>query len=101
MVALSQAIRGKTIGSTKPNYERDRILERAVGECRTVDMNIGGVGVTYLVDTGSNVSTITEGFFREHLSGDDEDLLPTDTWLKITAANGLGYSLPRLHRVGN
>lgn len=42
-----------------------------------------------LLDTGSQVSTITEHFFKEHLAGEDKDMLPTSGWLRITAANGL------------
>ncbi|XP_058632049.1 uncharacterized protein LOC131540807 [Onychostoma macrolepis] len=37
----------------------------------------------------SQVSTISESFFQQHLGGDDEDMLSTAGWLKITAANGL------------
>ena len=32
---------------------------------------------------------MSESFFREHLSGKDEEIHPTFEWLKITAANGL------------
>ncbi len=42
-----------------------------------------------LLDTGSQVSTVSERFFREHLFGEDKDILSTAGWLKITAANGL------------
>ena len=35
------------------------------------------------------VSTISESFFKEHLSEKGEDILPAFEWLKITAANGL------------
>ncbi len=40
-------------------------------------------------DTGSQVSTVTEKFFRDHLCGKDDDILSTAGWLKLTAANGL------------
>ncbi len=43
----------------------------------------------FLLDTGSQVSTITEHFFKEHLAGEEKDMLYTTGWLKITAANGL------------
>lgn len=42
-----------------------------------------------LLDTGSQVSTISESFFRDYLFGEDKDMLSTTGWLKITAANGL------------
>ena len=40
-----------------------------------------------LVDTGSEVTTITENFFNKHFS--QQGLLSTNTWLTLTAANGL------------
>lgn len=68
---------------------RERFLERAVGKCPEVDIHIGGVPVRCLLDTGSNVSTLTESFFRENLHGEDKDLHCTSKWLRITAANKL------------
>lgn len=41
------------------------------------------------MDTGSQVSTISEAFFRQHLMGEDDDVTPTAKWLKLTAANSL------------
>ena len=52
-------------------------------------VQIGGVSVKCLLDTGSQVSTISESFFRQHLSGTEEDVMPTSNWLKLTAANNL------------
>ncbi|RXN06967.1 Retrovirus-related Pol poly from transposon [Labeo rohita] len=88
-MALSQATQGVVSGSPPEGTSRDRFLERAVGTCPMVDLKIRGVLVSCLLDTGSQVSTITEGFFREHLSGNESDVLSTSGWLKITAANGL------------
>ncbi len=48
---------------------RDRLLERAVGKSR--------VSAACLLDTGSQVSTVSERFFREHLFGEDKDILST------------------------
>lgn len=86
---MSQAVRGQSIGSTNMDTSRDRLLERAVGKCPVANLSINGVSVACLLDTGSQVSTISESFFREHLSGEDEDILSTAGWLKLTAANGL------------
>lgn len=52
-------------------------------------MKLRSVTVSCLLDTGSMVSTISESFFKEHLSEKGEDILPAFEWLKITAANGL------------
>ncbi len=81
-------MRGQSIGSTQIS-DRDRLLKHAVGKCPVVDLKIGGVDVSCLLDTGSQVSTITEHFFKEHLVGEEKDMLSTTGWLKITAANGL------------
>ncbi len=88
-MALSQATQGVVSGSPPEGTSRDRFLERAVGTCPMVDLKVRGVQVSCLLDTGSQVSTITEAFFREYLFGNESDVLSTSGWLKITAANGL------------
>ncbi|KAL0151937.1 hypothetical protein M9458_052744 [Cirrhinus mrigala] len=88
-MALSQATQGVVSGSPPEGTSRDRFLERAVGTCPMVDLKIRGVLVSCLLDTGSQVSTIIEGFFREHFFGNESYVLSTSGWLKITAANGL------------
>lgn len=57
--------------------------------CPMVDLKIRGVLVSCLLDTGSQVSTITEGFFQEYLFGNERNVLSTSGWLKITAVKGL------------
>ncbi|KAG1936344.1 interleukin-1 receptor accessory protein-like 1-A [Pimephales promelas] len=83
-VAVSRAIQGQPVDSSQ-----EELLKRAVGTCPQVDIKVLGVEVSCLLDTGSQVSTISESFFRQHLGGDDEDMLSTAGWLKLTAANGL------------
>ncbi len=75
--ALSQATQGVVSGSPPEGTSRDRFLEWAVGTCPMVDLKIRGVLVSCLLDTGSQVSTITEAFFREHLFGNESDVLST------------------------
>ena len=50
-----------------------------------------------LLDSGSEVSTVTEEFFNTHFKSKGQELLSSSGWLKLTAANGLeipylGYS---------
>ena len=52
-------------------------------------MKIGGVSVPCLLDSGAEVSTITEEFFDTHFKSKGQELLSTSGWLKLTAANGL------------
>lgn len=54
-----------------------------------VDVKMGGVMVTCLVDTGSMVSTITETLFKEHFQLLGQDQLRSFGWLQLKAAYGL------------
>lgn len=62
--------------------------ECLVGKCPIVDVLLGDVKVTCLLDTGSNVSTITESFFEQRF----QPILKNCEWLVLSAANGLGIS---------
>ncbi|KAL6485918.1 hypothetical protein MHYP_G00053100 [Metynnis hypsauchen] len=88
-VVVSRAIQGSPVDSDNVQPSRDHLLQRAIGTCPIVELEIGGVKTRCLLDTGSQVSTITEQFFRKHLSGEDDDILLPAGWLKLTAANGL------------
>ena len=50
---------------------------------------VNGVHVPCVVDSGSEVSTVTESFFYKYLHNDNLPLNPAHTWLTLTAANGL------------
>ena len=86
---MSHTSRVEVVGSGKDVTERNKILENTVGECKTVELKLRGVTISCLLDTGSQVRTISEGFFREHLALEGEDVHLAFEWLKITAANGL------------
>ena len=62
--------------------------DATVGTCPTATVLMGGVEVNCLLDTGSQVSTITESFFRKYIARNDRELASC-SWLKLTAANGL------------
>lgn len=64
------------------------VLEKAVGECPEITVKLGSFEVRCLLDTGAEVSTITESFFLEHLA-QDGDLVDVSAFLKITAAYGM------------
>ncbi|KAL6462436.1 hypothetical protein MHYP_G00288580 [Metynnis hypsauchen] len=89
LVAVSQARQGNVVDSSKPEITREQIIERAIGKCPIVDLKLSGIPAHCLLDTGSQVSTITDKFFKEHI-GDSENMLATTSWLKIAAANGSG-----------
>ena len=64
------------------------VFKKTVAKCPTVKLNIAGIIVTYLLDTGSMVSTITESFFNKNLLPKLK-LHKDKTWLQLRAANGL------------
>ena len=55
-----------------------------VGKCPVVTVQMGGVDVPCLLDTGSQVSTVTESFFRQNIAPGDSELASCH-WLKLTA----------------
>ena len=76
---MSQTTGGEDLGST--------ITQKTIGKCPVDVVKIGGIPVNCLLDTGSQVTTITETFFNLHYKG--MTLLSTSNWLTLTAANGL------------
>ncbi|XP_061584211.1 uncharacterized protein LOC133449095 [Cololabis saira] len=62
---------------------------RLIGDCPVVEINMGGVMVPCLLDTGSMVTTIRESFFEKHFKSQGVGLLKQCRWLCLKAANGL------------
>lgn len=58
-----------------------------IGACPVINIIIENVSIPCLVDTGSNVSTITESFYRKYLEKHGKSLTPCKIQLK--AANGI------------
>lgn len=82
-------MQGQVLDSAKSDLTREQVIERAIGKCPVVELKLNKVSTACLLDTGSQVSTLTDEFFRKHLLGNEDALVPTDSWLKLTAANGL------------
>ena len=57
-----------------------------IGDCPEAEVDIAGKTIKCLIDTGSQVSTVTESCYKCHLSS-----LPLETLegLRLTAANGI------------
>ena len=71
------------------------IIKRAVGECPEVTIKLGGADAGCLIDTGAEVSTITESFYRENLAQGWE-LIDISSFIQVSASQGtdipyLGY----------
>jgi len=67
---------------------KERILSRGVGYCPTTTVLIEGKEVNCLIDTGSQVSTVTETLFRNLLDAVPK-LRDITKWMKVTGANNL------------
>ena len=63
------------------------IIENAVGNCPEVKVKLGGVDVGCLIDTGAEVSTITESFYKEFLA-QGREVIDVTSYIKISASQG-------------
>ena len=64
------------------------MARRLVGRCPALTMDIAGVSVPFVLDTGSMVTTLNHRFFVEHLQARLGPIHPCQ-WLRLRAANGL------------
>ena len=64
------------------------IIENAVGDCPEVKVGVGGVDVGCLIDTGAEVSTITESFYKEFLA-QGREVIDVTSYIRISASQGL------------
>ncbi|KAI8517499.1 hypothetical protein Bbelb_035160 [Branchiostoma belcheri] len=67
----------------------ESVKSRTIGSCDVVDVDFEGVTVPCLLDTGSQVTTITYSFFKSHFGDSGERIKDASSWLKLTGANGL------------
>ena len=73
---------------TDSPLSRSEVLQRAVGKCPEMTVSIEGMPCTCLIDTGSEVSTVTESFFNNLLQGKPH-LYDVTKWMRVTGANHL------------
>lgn len=75
---------------TKPDLHSDpTVMSVLVGKCPVVEVKMGEIVVPSLLDTGSNVTTITESFFKKHFGYLTDAQLRDCAWLDLRAGNGL------------
>lgn len=86
---LSHISDGDITGSNSCNAQMSGPPPKLVGSCPKVTINMGGVDVSCLLDTGSMVTTITESFFAKHFKSWGPEKLKACHWLRLRAANGL------------
>lgn len=62
---------------------------KLIATCPHLEVDMGGVKVPSLIDTGSTVSTVTESFFLTHFQPWGHEKFQACHWLQLRAANGL------------
>lgn len=67
-------------------------VSKLVSSCPHLQVNMGGIEVSCLLDTGFMVSTVTESFFNQHFALWGQEKLQTWYWLQLRAANELAIS---------
>ena len=70
------------------SYDKLNIFNKTVGKCPEVEVLIEGQPIKCLIDTGSQVSTVTETFFRTLLK-EKPQLIDILRWLRVKGANEL------------
>ncbi|KAJ8332803.1 hypothetical protein SKAU_G00416990 [Synaphobranchus kaupii] len=60
-----------------------------LGRCPHVEVEVGGVNVPCLLDTGSQVTLFTEGFYQRWLKNQPLQEAGVLEWLELKGANGL------------
>ncbi|KAJ8401402.1 hypothetical protein AAFF_G00386330 [Aldrovandia affinis] len=84
--SVSTTSTGPTTATSFLVEEHQAEPRSACGSCLTLDVLIDGVKTRCLLDTGSEVTTISAAYFQEQFEG--KKLSPAN-WIKLTAANGL------------
>ena len=82
---IEPATNQEVVGQT-PIFSPERILKKAIGKCTYSEVLVQGVAISCLMDSGSQVSTITKSFFRKNYGSHQWQDVP---FLRLTAANGL------------
>lgn len=67
--------------------EKQKLFEKTVGTCPEAMISIADVNTLCLLDSGSQVTTVTESFFTTYLK--DRVNLQSSSWLSLRAANGV------------
>ena len=68
---------------------KETIFGKMVGKCPEALIQIGSKINYCLLDSGSEISTVTESFFNENLKPLDKEVDDISGWMTIRAANGL------------
>jgi hypothetical protein len=67
----------------------EEIIHKAVASCSVITVMFNDQPVRCLLDTGSEVSTLTESCYEQVIKDADKDIVDTTSWMTIHAANKL------------
>ncbi|KAI0216873.1 hypothetical protein LSAT2_031175 [Lamellibrachia satsuma] len=70
-------------GELKDPSDVEALMEKAIGKCPVAEVKVSGQSANGLLDTGAEVSTITEGYFRNHLLPRGQTLKDITGWLQM------------------
>lgn len=84
---LAPTAQSQTVGGESPADSRQLIIDRAVGTCPEIDALIEGQQIKCLLDTGSQISTVTESFHMKLAK--KKELTDVTKLMKVTGANEL------------
>ncbi len=73
-------------------------MDKIVGTCPTISLLMNNVPLTCLVDTGSQVTTVTESFYNQFIS-QFPGLIEVSSFIRLNASNGLDIPLSGLLQV--
>ena len=85
-----------TSGTTDSNVNRPKQIAKpsnilkVAGKCPITNVHINGVPVTCLIDSSSEVTTMTESHFRQNFN---EVPMYECNWINLSAANGLSIPI--------
>ena len=65
------------------------LFQKLVARSPTADIEIGGVPVRFVLDTGAETSLIPASLYHEHLTGMVKGLHSVGTFIKIVGVNDL------------
>ncbi len=89
---------GQAVGAVQTTGPTSQPKSALVGECPDVVIQINGCSIPFILDTGSQVTLLSQSLFRRLLEGTRITNADSTPWLTLRAANGLeipylGYAL--------
>ena len=88
---MSPAVVSQTVGHEEVNLG-STLLDKVVGECPETVISVNDCNVRCLLDTGAQVSTLTESFYKQFLSR-DVDLINVVHLVRLSGTQGLDVPL--------